>query len=130
MENEVNWTNNVNDTQTDATIQFLINNVSHEGAGQTDITVDEFVQTDPIDGSVNWKVGDEFTIAGNAQVYTITVIGFTGSGGDLTIERKGGVAGGLAAQANNNVVCSKEDSYKGNQGSAENHLRLRNMGII
>ena len=36
----------------------------------------------------------------------------------------------LEAQADNNGVLTKEDSYKGNQGSAENHLRLRNMGII
>ena len=125
-----NWTTNFNDLQATATIQFRINNGSNEAIGQTVITVDEFVQTDPIDGSVNWKVGDEFTVAGNAQVYTITNIGFAGTGGDLTIEREGGAAGGLIAEAADDVLCTKESSYKGNQGSAENHLRLRRQGQI
>ena len=126
-----NWTNNFNDEQSTDVITFLINNASHEAAGQTVLTVDSFNQTDSDGtGRSNWKVGDEFTVAGNAQVYTITVIGFAGAGGDITIERKGGAAGGLAAQANDNVVCTKEFSYKGNHGSAERHLRLRNQGQI
>ena len=128
----VNWTNNFNDNQVAATIQFKVNGAAQNAT--TTLAVDEFVQTDPIDGSVNWKVGDEFEIAGvTDQLYTIEAIGFAGAAGNLTISPATKASGPA-----DNALCSKEggsasdsaDGYAGNQGSAENHLRLRNMGII
>ena len=127
----VNWTNNFNDNQAIATVQFLVKGDSQTGAT---LTVDEFVETDPIDGSVNWKVGDEFEIVGLAKLYTITSITEDSGNSDWDI----GVSPNLESSPANNAKCSKEggasddseDAYAGNQGSAENHLRLRNMGLI
>ncbi len=119
----VQWTNNFNDAQTTATIQMDVKGGSQTGAT---LVVDGFVETDPIDGSVNWKVGDEFTIAGLSKLYTITSIVEDEGNSDWDI----GVSPNLEGSPSNNAACLKEDSYKGNQGSAENHLRLRNMGLI
>ena len=123
----VNWTNNSNDGQSADIITFLINNGSDEAIGQTVITVDDFDQTDTDGvGHPNWKVGDKFTITNDSTntLHEITAIGFTGAGGDITITPA------LVEAAVDDEVCTKEDSYKGNQGSAERHLRLRNQGII
>jgi hypothetical protein len=135
----VNWTNNFNDTEPTATVQFLVDGTKISG---TTLTVDEFVQTDS-DGGANWAVGDEFvivnggTIGGgsdlNDTLYTIEAIGFTDTDGDLTVTPA--FANTNAGKATDDAVCMKEpksatNSYGGTQRSAENHLRLRNMGII
>lgn len=123
----IEWTNNFNDEQSTDVITFTINNASNEAAGQTVITVDSFNQTDSDgNGHANWKVGDKFTVTNDSTntLHEITNIGFSGSGGDITITPA------LAEEAVDDEVCTKEDSYKGNQGSAERHLRLRNQGQI
>ena len=123
----IQWTNNFNDEQTTDVITFAINNGSDEAAGQTVITVDSFNQTDSDGtGRANWKVGDKFTVTNDSTntLHEITVIDFAGAGGDITITP------GLAETALDDEVCTKEDSYKGNHGSAERHLRLRNQGQI
>lgn len=122
------WTNNFNDVQAVGTIQFKID--GEEAQGQTTISVDHFVETDPIDGSVNWKVGDEFTIAGDTTLYSIVSITAGSGTGDAKNFDLVITPATVLDPTPNNTDCTKEDSYKGNQGSAENHLRLRNMGII
>ena len=122
------WTNNFNDVQSTATITFKID--GEEAQGQTTISVDFFVLTDPLDGSVNWKAGDEFTIAGDTTLYSIvSITAGSGTGDDQNFDLVITPATVLDPTPNN-TVCTKEDSYKGYQGSAENHLRLRNQGQI
>jgi hypothetical protein len=77
-------------------------------------------------GRSNWKVGDKFTVTNDSTntLHEITVIPFAGAAGNITITP------GLAEIALDDEVCTKEDSYKGNQGSAAEHLRLRNQGQI
>jgi hypothetical protein len=124
----VNWTNNFNDNQTTATVTCVI-----DGAGSEDdvtIHVDAFVLADSDGvGRDNWSVGDEIKIEDNTGLYTITSIG-TVAGTDVDL----GISPGLNDDVPDDKVVYKEGplevGYKGNQGSAENHLRLRNMGLI
>jgi hypothetical protein len=140
----VNWTNNFNDTEPVATVQFVVNGTKTSG---TTLTVDSFVQTDS-DGGANWAVGDEFLIVNdftgttanvgaaadlNDTLYTIEAIGFTGAAGNLTVSPA--FVNTTAGKALDDAICLKEPKdathkYRGTQRSAENHLRLRNMGII
>tara|TARA_B100001559_G_C16478086_1_gene612381 strand:- start:1027 stop:1425 length:399 start_codon:yes stop_codon:yes gene_type:complete len=128
------WTNNFNDDLNSTTVVTAI--VKGNQATGTDLIVDNFTQYD-VDGnpSLNWGVGDEFTLKnGNDDdhadvLYTITALsakGLTGTAQEWVIDH----TPTLAAQADNDGVITKEDSYKGNQRSAENHLRLRNQGQI
>ena len=126
----VQWTNNFNDNLQSTTVITC----SAKGAqpSGTDLVVDNFTQYDS-DGGLNWGVGDEFTINNSpdddATLYTVVSLsgmGLTGTAREWTIVH----TPTLAKQADDNAIVQKEDGYKGNQRSAENHLRLRNMGLI
>ena len=125
----VNWTNNFNDAQTTATVTCVIDQAD-AAEDDTTIHVDAFVLEDSDGvGYDNWSVGDEIRIEDNTGLYTITSIG-TVAGTDVDL----GISPGLNADVPNDKTVYKEGptevGYKGNQGSAENHLRLRNLGII
>jgi hypothetical protein len=126
------WTNNFNDDlNSDTVITAKVK--GNQGSG-TDLIVDNFTQYD-VDGnpSLNWAVGDEFTIVNDpdddATLYSVTALsakGLAGTAQEWVIDH----TPTLAKQADNNGTVTKEDSYKGNHRSAENHLRKRNMGLI
>ena len=122
------WTNNFNDDLNSATV--ITAKVKGAQSSGTDLLVDNFTQYD-VDGnpSLNWGAGDEFTIAGHDTLYTVVSI-VAGSGSGTAKEWTINHTPTLEAQADNNATVTKEDSYKGNQRSAENHLRLRNQGQI
>ena len=126
------WTNNFNDDLNSATV-ITAKVKGAQGSG-TDLLVDNFTQYD-VDGnpSLNWAAGDEFTITNSPDdddtLYTIVSI-VEGSGTGTAQEWTINHTPTLAKEADNNATVTKEDSYKGNQRSAENHLRLRNQGQI
>ena len=125
-------TNNFNDDLNSTTV-ITAKVKGNQGSG-TDLVVDNFTQYDVAGNpSLNWAVGDEFTITNDpdddATLYSITALsamGLAGVNQEWTITH----TPTLAKQADNNATVTKEDSYKGNQRSAENHLRLRNQGQI
>jgi hypothetical protein len=128
----VQWTNNFNDDlQSDTVITAIVDGNQASG---TALKVDNLTLTDH-DGGANWRAGDEFTLKNSndddhaAVLYSITALSAMGMAG-VNKEYTLTISPTLAAQADNNGVITKEDSYKGNHGSAENHLRLRNMGLI
>lgn len=117
----VEWTNNFNDTQTTDIITAVVTADTSSG---TSLPVEDFDVTDS-NGNTNWRVGDEFTIENDNTLYSIVAIGTITAGvGTLTISPT------LQATANDGELITKEDSYKGNHGSAEEHLRKRNLGLI
>ena len=132
----VNWTNNFNDNQTTTVITAKVKtaHAAAEGTVAAPLEVDNLTRLDH-DGGLNWRAGDEFTITNVAaddddQLYSIVSI----TAGDTDYDT--GTVYSLVLNpvlqeiADDNATLTKEDSYKGNQGSAENHLRLRNQGII
>jgi hypothetical protein len=132
----VNWTNNFNDTQSDTVItaKVKVNHAIGEGTVANPLDVDNLTRLDH-DGGLNWRAGDEFTITNvtdddDATLYSITSITAGDTDYDADTVYSLVISPVLAFQADNNGTLTKEDSYKGNQGSAENHLRLRNLGHI
>ena len=130
----LNWTNNPNDLTIGQSTTVITAKVKGNQGSGTDLLVDNFTQYDS-DGnpSLNWAAGDEFTITNSPDddptLYTIVSI-VEGSGTGVNQEWTINHTPTLAKEADNNATVTKEDSYKGNQRSAENHCRLRNMGII
>ena len=128
----VQWTNNSNDDLQSTTVITATVKVA-VAAGLATLNVDNFTQYDS-DGGLNWRAGDEFTITNvadddDATLYSIVSI-TAGSGSGTAKEWALVITPDLNFIADNNATLTKEDSYKGNQGSAENHLRLRNQGQI
>lgn len=131
----LNWTNNPNDLTIGQSTTVITAKVKGNQGSGTDLLVDNFTQYDS-DGnpSLNWAAGDEFTITNVADddddtIYTIESI-VAGSGSGAAKEWTINHTPTLKVQADDNATVTKEDSYKGNQRSAENHCRLRNMGLI
>lgn len=121
----VNWTNNPNDGQsTDIATAGLSG--THTGSTTT-LFLSSFELTDGDGvGHANWKVGDSLTVTGSAStLYGITAI--AGHGSDEAVVT---IDTGLVETIISGVVINKEGSYAGNQGSAANHVRLRNQGQI
>ena len=131
------WQNNKNDSQGTSTITaYLCGVAGNFATSATTLNLSGFSITagQGALGYDNFSVGDEITVGGGTTHYEITAMtnlsadATTGdwSSGTITIspvlENLGAVKVGKS------VV--KEDSYKGNQGSAENHLRLRRLGYI
>jgi hypothetical protein len=131
----VQWTNNKNDGQATATItSYLCGAAGNSVTSAATLNLSGFDTTIGQGGKGynNWAVGHEFTIAGDTTLYSITTVSnlsadsTTGDWSYGTI----GISPVLAAGAGVGTAITKEDSYKGNQGSAENHLRLRRLGYI
>jgi hypothetical protein len=127
----VNWINNSNDDLQSTTV--ITAKVDGEQTSGTTLNVDNFTQYDS-DGGLNWRAGDEFTITNVAaddddQLYSIVSI-TAGSGSGTAKNWAWVITPTLGETADDNGTVTKEDSYKGNHGSAENHLRLRSLGII
>jgi hypothetical protein len=131
IESPVTWTNNFNDEEPTATVQFKLSGA----ASEDDVTmnVDEFVENDA-DGGLNWAVGDEFTIATDS---TETVYSLSALAVDPNVATQAviGFTPALAEDVNNNQLCTKEGpsygtGYKGPHRSMENHIRLHNLGYI
>ena len=129
------WTNNFNDLQATATIQFRLSGAASED--DVAINVDEYVALDS-DGGANWAVGDEFTIQSDLTETIHSIISIDVNSGVAT-QAIIGVTPALAQDSNNNKLVTKEGGpyasdgstgYKGNQRSMENHIRLRNQGQI
>ena len=132
----VNWTNNSNDTQYTTVITAKVKVAHPDGEGTTGdpLEVDNLTATDH-DGGLNWRAGDEFTITNvapddDATLYSITSITAGDANANAATVYSLVISPVLAEIADDNATLTKEDSYKGNQGSAENHLRLRNQGQI
>ena len=132
----VNWTNNFNDTQSDTVItaKVKVAHAADEGTVANPLDVDNLTRLDH-DGGLNWRAGDEFTITNVAaddddQLYSIVSITAGDTDYDADTVYSLVLDPVLQEIADNNATLTKEDSYKGNQGSAENHLRLRNQGQI
>tara|TARA_R100000808_G_C2155447_1_gene167991 strand:- start:14639 stop:15040 length:402 start_codon:yes stop_codon:yes gene_type:complete len=129
------WNNNKNDGQSASTItSYLCGVAGNFAASASTLNLSGF-GTAILEGSKgynNWAVGHEFTIEGDGTLYSITAMSnlsadsTTGdwSAGTITISPV------LSGAARVGAAITKEDSYKGNQGSAENHIRLRRLGYI
>lgn len=126
LNDNFNWTNNFNDTETTDVISFLLD--GDEASAQTELSVKDFDITDSDGlGHPNWDVGDKLTFAAETgtPVHTITEIDVNGAGtGTIT------VTPGLASGLSEDDPGLKQSSYKGKHGSAENHLRLFRQGLI
>ena len=128
----VNWTNNFNDNQTTDTIQFTV--AGNHSSAATVLSGHSVAEFDS-DGtpSQNWRVGDEFHIGTATTLYSIVsarfIPGNTNGQFIITPGLVGAKSNGAKA-TKEGVVSDDDDGYRGNQGSAENHLRLRNMGLI
>ena len=130
------WQNNSNDTQGTSTITaYLCGVAGNFATSATTLNLSGFSITagQGALGYDNFSVGDEVTIGGGTTHYEITAMTNLSAGsdsnwssGNITISP--GLENLGAVKVGKSVV--KEDSYKGNQGSAENHLRLRNLGHI
>lgn len=129
----VEWTNNFNDEQSADVIGGTV--AGSHSLGASSLSAHSFNEADAafgknqVGGRANWAVGDEFTIAGTSTVYSITSLTLDDDSlglGNATI----GISPTLDENKDNGDAITKEDSYKGNHGSAENHLRLRNQGIV
>ena len=118
----VQWTNNFNDTQSTDVITAAVAGSTGGSTGTSTLSAHSVT-------TGQWAVGDEFTIDDNSDttLYSITSITMEETGRDSASIGHSPVLAVTAAAAK---VILKEDSYKGNHRSAENHLRLRNMGII
>ena len=121
----IQWTNNSNDTQSTDSVQAVLS--GYHAASVSVITVASVA--DAGSERAHWANGHEFNIAGDSTLYSIT------SAGKLAdLMASWVVSPVLALSAATGTVVSKEGGgsvgYKGNQGSAENHLRLRNQGQI
>ena len=131
IESPTTWTNNFNDGEPTATVQFKLS--GGVSAGVATVNVDEFVEFDA-DGGLNWKVGDEFTVATDSTetVYSLSALSINTGNRTLAIV---GFTPVLAEAVSNNQLCTKEGpsygtGYKGPHRSMENHIRLRNQGQI
>ena len=131
----VQWTNNFNDGQSDTVITGKVK-VAHgvgEGTVANPLDVDNLTRLDH-DGGLNWRAGDEFTITNSpdddATLYSITSITAGDTNYNAATVYSLVISPVLKFIADDNAIITKEDSYKGNQGSAENHLRLRRQGMI
>jgi len=131
IESPTTWTNNFNDAEPTATVQFKLSGAAT--AGDVTLNVDEFVVNDA-DGGLNWKVGDEFTFATDSTetVYSLSALSVNAGAPTQAII---GFTPVLAENVNNNQLCTKEGpsygtGYKGPHRSMENHIRLRNQGQI
>ena len=134
MNNDTNWTNNFNDTADFDIRGFTVavaggGNVADDAKTLSAHSVAQY--DDDGNPSLNWAVGDEFKIVGHTAVYSITSLDFTTgtTNANIGFNEKNATTGadGTISHATSGY---KEGSYRGFQRSAENHLRLRNMGII
>ena len=127
----VNWNNNFNDNQAAGIIGATVAG-SHSAAVATlsAHSADEYDAEWAGDvGHKNWRVGDQFTVAGTTTVYTLTGLTLDDDGlgkGNASF----GFTPPLDEGKDDGDAITKEDSYKGNQGSVQNHIRLRNLGYI
>jgi hypothetical protein len=123
------WTNNWNDTADFDIVGFTLALDSGTYAtAEVTLSAHSVAQYDD-DGvpSLNWAVGDEFLFVGDTTVHSITSIAWTTGTTNADI----GIAGpGLSEAKSPGLSGYKEESYRGLQRSAENHLRLRNQGQI
>ncbi len=129
----VNWTNNFNDGQSTDTI--TANTSGAFAYNSTAMLVSSFAKDDSDGvGRANWKVDDTFFLPGSAStLYTISAIPSASpyQRKDLSmLVLLNTFTPGIVEAVGKGVVITKEDSYKGNQGSAARHLRLRNQGLI
>ena len=133
------WTNNFNDTQSTDTISFGLSGRAGGGtpgqgaypATTTTLNVSSFPVHNEATGIVGFKANDEvYWEHDSSTLYTITSI-VTATGAGLVV---GGanlvISPGLTPALSANATFYKEDQYKGNHSSAENHCRKRNMGLI
>lgn len=120
------WTNNFNDSQSDDTIQAGLSAALTYNA--TTARLSSFAKYDSDgNGSENWKVNDTFFFPNSATtLHTIESIVRTSSDSEGVITFTPGVKAAVGL----GVLITKEDSYKGNHGSAAEHLRKRNQGSI
>mgnify|MGYP003642911354 CR=1 FL=1 len=131
IESPTTWTNNFNDAEPTATVQFKLSGNALINAVTANIK--EFVVNDA-DGGLNWKVGDEFTLASDSTetVYSLSALSVNvGVPAQAII----GFSPKLPEQVNGNQLGTKEGpsygvGYKGPHRSMENHIRLRNQGMI
>ena len=129
----VNWTNNFNDGQSTDTITA---NTSGAFAYNSTAMLVSSLAKDDSDGvgRANWKVDDTFFLPGSAStLYTISAITYASTYATLCAAQQPAritFTPGIVEAVGKGVVITKEDSYKGNQGSAARHLRLRNQGLI
>tara|TARA_R110000824_G_scaffold44622_2_gene129699 strand:+ start:2096 stop:2497 length:402 start_codon:yes stop_codon:yes gene_type:complete len=131
----VNWTNNFNDTlQGTDVITAGLSGDHIDNSTTVKLSSFELTDGDGV-GHPNWVVGDSFYVTGSAStLYEITAI--TQSTGrtyatDTTGEESNiTITPGFDQHLSAGNVIYKEGGYKGNQGSAKNHVRLRNQGLI
>jgi len=131
----VQWTNNKNDGQAASTItSYLCGVAGNFAVSSSSLNLSGFGTTIGQGGLgyKNWAVGHEFTIEGDGTLYSITAmsnLSADSSTGDWSYGTAT-ISPVLSAPGRVGAAITKEDSYKGNQGSAENHLRLRRLGYI
>ena len=130
------WNNNFNDEQSADTITGTV--AGTHGTGMNTLSAHSIQQYDANSrdvGRAQWAIGDQFTVENDSTntLYEVTSAGWdpegVGSGAALT-NAVFGITPSPAEAFSNGDTITKEDSYKGTQGSAENHLRKRNMGLI
>tara|TARA_Y100000310_G_C20518678_1_gene732540 strand:+ start:404 stop:841 length:438 start_codon:yes stop_codon:yes gene_type:complete len=135
-----NWTNNPNDSQSTDDLSFGLSGAATFAADTTTITVsswpgsntvaasgDGFIVGDYLVDEFNGYTGGRQLSLGKAptNVYEIvTITEIAGNAAKLVITP------GLVEALSGNTQFYKEDLYKGRHGSAENHLRKRNLGLI
>jgi len=125
------WTNNFNDVEPTATVQFKLSGNAVSGVATANVK--EFVENDA-DGGLNWKIGDEFTLATDSTetVYSLSALSVNAG---VPAQAIIGFSPKLPEQVNNGQLGTKEGpsygvGYKGPHRSMENHIRLRNQGQI
>lgn len=127
------WNNNFNDEQSADTITGTV--AGTHGTGMNTLSAHSIQQYDANSrdvGRAQWAIGDQFTVQNDSTntLYEVTSAGWDPEGSGASTNAVFGITPGPAEAFSNGDTITKEDSYKGNQGSAENHLRKRNMGLI
>ena len=136
----IEWTNNFNDTAGTGSISFGLSGRAGSGTpgvsayphDTTALNVSACPIHNEATNTIGFKAGDEVyaEIDGSAQLYTISSV-VTATGAGLVAEGANIViTPGLQIYLSAGSVFWKEDQYKGQHSSAENHLRKRNMGLI
>ena len=136
-----NWTNNPNDSQSTDDLSFGLSGAATFASGTTTITVsswpgsnttaasgDGFAVGDYLVDEFNGYTGSVHGLSNGVaptNVYEIvTITEIAGNAAKLVITP------GLVETLSGNTQIYREDLYQGRHGSAENHLRKRNLGII